>query len=465
MGRSTALGLVAALAPARRSPFRTPIVPRFVALLALAITACAEAEHTLALELPPHEDASAIIVGLEARRTLELHALDATTRSLPIVFDTRGAGREARLWALYYHEPLEALGLEAGPLVEVEGGRTLPDEDRRLSTLVALDTLPTPVWADASERSPALASFEIAAAPTACPELEAELFGVDSPSHAPTLFFERLDDTRALLGLEDGQLLLVDATGQTTPVATPRDLEVRGLFVDGDELWVAGAGRVLARGRLEGTNLVVETSTRIAGNEAPRYLDVEHTPSGPEVRALARHGGLVVWTEAGSRVIHQFTPIAENRDGMGAIARVGPREWVAVHEFSQYVVRVRDGLLSIESLPPVGAPRKIIHSDTFGTVLGTTDGVFLRFDGRAWELITGSPLTVFASSLAASGPGFFYGGTYGNVGYYEPSTGYCPLTRPVNFHLENMTLVGRDLYVSGQNQDSARTPFAILRRR
>lgn len=437
---------------------------RATLVAALALSACTPTEHALVLELPPHEGAASIVVGLEAPRTLTLHAL-AAPDDVPVTFDTRAVGSDARLWALLYREPLDALGLSAGPLVELEGGRPLPPESRRFQATLSLGDPTPPAWSDAPARSAALAAFTIPAAPTACPDLELSLFDVPSPNRKSTSFLEALDDAHTLLGLEDGSVFLVDRAGRATPLTLSPDFEVRGARVDGEDVWLSGAEGRLARARLDDTTLTIETSTIVAEGPVLRYLDVEHTPSGVEVRGLSKHGVLAVWTPAGSRVLHRFMPMSLDDDGMGGLASVAPGEWVAVHQYSQYVVRVRDGVVTTEALPPVGAPRKIIHSDTLGTILGTTDGVFLRFDGRAWELIPGSPLTVFVASIEESGPGFFYGGTYGNLGYWEPSTGYCPLSRPVDFHLENMLRVGTDLWISGQNQDSDRTPFAVLRRR
>ncbi|MCK6547181.1 hypothetical protein L6R52_15125 [Myxococcota bacterium] len=430
----------------------------------VALAACADTELELVLELPPHDDAATLIVGLEAPRTLALHAR-ARGSTRPVVFDTHAVGPDARLWALLYREPLDALGLEEGLLVESDGGRGLPAELRRLAAPLSTTSPLLPMWTDAPARSAALDAFTIPLPPTKCPQLELDLRNVPSRAQKSSAFLEKLDEAHVLIGLEDGALFLLDQTGAATPLTVDGELSVRSAFADGADVWLGGVGGRIARASLAGTALVVATSTALPTDSQVRDLHVEHTPAGVEVRAMSQDGELFTWTDAGARLLHTFGPPPPRTDPKGGIASIAPGEWVATQEYSQDVVRVRGGVVTTELLPPVGAPRRIVHSAAIGTIVGTTDGVFLRHDGRAWELIPGSPLTVYASSLAVSGPGFFYGGAYGNLGYWSPTTGYCPLIREVDFHVEQLAIVGDSIFASGQNQDSDYTPFAIFRRR
>lgn len=450
------------------------LVPlRAISLLVPTFVAACSVERTLHLEPPPVDGAASILVGVLGPDGATVHAADLTPDRAALRLDVRalGADAELELWAMVYRAPLAAHGFEPGLVESVEPdgapSRELPADDGLFTSAVALDAPgASPEWSRRDRRPPALAEFRAPPLPTRCPEVDVELFAVESVDRAQSEVLVAVAPDRVLMGLEDGQLFSIGLDGATTPVSIDDPIAARAAYFDGTTLWLGGNDGRLTAVLPRVDRLVTVTSTTLPTTSTVKWLDVEELATGREIRLLTRSGEVGVVHGTSYTRVYQFAMPAGDRDAEGGIARVRRDEWVSAHEFTTFVVRVRGGQPREEAIPPtVGSPRAILQVPGLGTVLANSEGQFLLDDGGGWNILPGSTLGVFPSSLHAFDDGFVFGASFGNMGVWLPDSGFCPLARPVDFHIKKIAPLGADLVISGQNQGTTRTPYAILRLR
>ncbi|MCK6546158.1 hypothetical protein L6R52_09840 [Myxococcota bacterium] len=431
----------------------------------VALAACADRALSVHVDLPPHAATASVVFAVDAGRGITLRAVDVDALRPALVLDAGalGAAESVRVWAFVYPTSLAALGLTEGPLARVEPSaetRPLPAGERLFSVTIALDGSSSVDWMAEGARSAELAALRIAAAPSPCPELDVEIHELDSA--AQVMMAVGLADGRALVSLDDGTFRAIDRDGAVSMIETPGVVPFRGAHRDGDRLWLVGPEPVLATAHVDGARLVVETSTTIPEPGIYKWIAARGDDA---IVVLTRTGELHQRAGGAWRRLHTFEHPPAGREPHGGVTEVAPGEWVATHEFTAGVVRVRDGAAHAEELPLTSAPRAVRHIPGLGTVVGTGDGQFLVHDGTGWAELADSPLTVFASSLQVYPGGFAYGGTFGNFGIYLDNYGFCPKLIPVTFHVQQLVLFGDDVLLAGTNPGAARTPFAILRPR
>ena len=135
--------------------------------LVLALLCGCGSPAPLALSVPPHPTARALLLGIERGETIELRAMDLSQPAEIPAFAYAGDG-PITLTALYYRETLELLDLDAGPLARASpsdpNGR--PIRPFAAASVLALDETvldgaPSDRWVDAPALPASLAAFSL----------------------------------------------------------------------------------------------------------------------------------------------------------------------------------------------------------------------------------------------------------------------------------------------------------------
>jgi hypothetical protein len=134
----------------------------------------------------------------------------------------------------------------------------------------------------------------------------------------------------------------------------------------------------------------------------------------------------------------------------------------------EYAIRIRDGIASRELVVPQGsidALQAVTHVPGLGDVSGTSQGELFVRRARGWESLSEEKLRQWIFAMHAYENGFLFTAAFGIVGYFEASYGFCPLDLTTSFDVRYVATLGADLVLAGNNPNTSRTPFVILRRR
>lgn len=430
------------------------------------------------LPLPPHEGARSMIIAAENERGLTLLASALDDTSAVHIPEDELTGSTMRIAALLYDEPLEALQLTNGPVplasVSQDGAgqeyRAVPDAARMYALAVPLEGESSARWEETVVRSSRLDAARLPALVTPCPRFEPEVHSVDSASWAT--FLTPISATAAILGTADGYLYRIDGAGTATQLAITDPMPIvaamSGGYFDGRSLWVGRYlhGR-LDRGTLDGDVFRIE-ETIYTGAEKIHWITGVSDDRVTSITTMDSAGVLHHWD--GSRIaeVDRFPQPPEDRQWWGGLASTDDREALAVLLSGEYAIRIRDGIASRELVVPQGsidALQAVTHVPGLGDVSGTSQGELFVRRARGWESLSEEKLRQWIFAMHAYENGFLFTAAFGIVGYFEASYGFCPLDLTTSFDVRYVATLGADLVLAGNNPNTSRTPFVILRRR
>lgn len=436
-------------------------------------SACADRDVALWLPLPPHDEgARSMLLATESDRGLTLRA---TTLDAPLTIpEDELTGATVRLVALLYDETLDVLQLPDGPVPLASVGqesRAVPDARRMYATSVPLAGDAPGAWEETLVRGARLEAAKLPALVTPCPRFEPEVFSVETSAWAT--FLTPLGPTSALLGTADGLVYRVDASGATTRMTVyepqPLPAAFAGGHFDGRSFWTGRylLGR-LDRGIVDGDAIYLEESI-YTGAEAPiHWITGSSDPNGTSITTMDSAGVLRHWDGARVVELDRFPQPPEDRNWWGGLVSIDRRESLAVLLSGEYAIRVRDAVATRELVLPQGsidALQAVAHVPGLGDVTGTSQGeLFVRTE-RGWESLIDEKLRQWIFALHPYENGFLFTGAFGTLGYYEAGYGLCPLELTTSFDVRYVATLGADVVLAGNNPNTARTPFVILRRR
>lgn len=402
-----------------------------------------------------------MLVAIEAEQQLTLIA-SSLDDHVSVGAAALGSGQAVRVVALVYREDLDALGLSAGPVPLASAG----EDARALPAGASIYEVRLPTegaaWTQAQSLGPALTAARLPAISTPCREFDVRIHRAPTAAHSTYLL--PLAAREALAATRDERFFRFDLDGGVTEIV-PETIGPPALaaVVDGDGLWLSGAGGAISEAHVNGTLLRHTPVTTAPGGGLVRWIAGGATPSGPELVTLTENGRLSRWDGRSWTRLTEPSEVPAGDLGFGAIAQLGPGEFVAVRGYWANVVRVRDGVATIESLPPgQGAPHAVAAVPDVGTVVATSEGQFIRHDGEEWRVLSGSPLRTWGLAVLPYGRGFVYTGAFGNFGQYVEGHGFCPLSQLTAFDVDHIVRFGDQLMLFGENPNTAETPFAVL---
>lgn len=424
---------------------KRPAPAGLLPLLALSIAACSS-DHALVM-VPFQADDRAALVAVQTADTLELFAVDDSLRaSTPILKSITDQKNTIRTTALFYREPLSALGLGPGAIALPAAGapsRSIPaavrieqlelaadDDPGAWSTL---DTLPADllgVQLPGVEGCVPMISREVAlqgeteifgGAPTAegaaiivaADNLTSEvhLYRVDENGAARLPRGQLPDNFQALTAGGNLEALYISGTLNGEPAIYFRNAQDSyGLL---DQRPPETAGQVVRAlmtppiGSEDGALLY----TVNARGDVDRYQSEPLAPAHWELQTVNpedRTGelGSAIWNAAGD--LYFVAP--DGRDILRYSSRSYSRE---ILEIEERLNKGEDRVLNLIQVPGLGS------------FAGTDRGDILRKGINGWDLIRPGTATASVHSFAIWRGGFLAGTGKGAIVHYDPRDQFC----------------------------------------
>ena len=345
-----------------------------------------------------------------------------------------------------YPQPLEALRIPAGPLHDSVNGTLLPAPARRRQLEVPDDGVPR--WSEV-EDSPLLDVIRI--------ELESPCRSFEIRSltmgHGRTVFLEPMKDGRLLharlvYGWEETEFSAIDVEGELELLGTLREPIWSGARL-GDDLYFGGSGGRVLRSSMSNPT---RTSTLPAA------------PLGLEVRAISAQevaGEIEIVAMSGSGALEHFDgrewsalrePPGLGDPDEGHLLSLGGGETLAVHPGRRVVTRIRERVLTDESLDASGGPFAL--AELRGeTVVGLAEGAsFTRRSNGRWERRPELPVRIELLAFLEIEGGYLTGGGDSTLVEWNDELGdFCePLLIPGGGSLYFLRQVGGVTVASGR---------------
>ncbi|MCK6549447.1 hypothetical protein L6R52_26645 [Myxococcota bacterium] len=408
------------------------------------------------------EHRAVLLVVERASGPAELHAraiaADGTIEALSLPLDA-----PLSVSALLYAEPLEELGLTAGPVPVLAAGRAVPATSDVWTARA--DGGVAGAWQASSIDAPVIAALRIE---DVAPCSVFEETRIELPTFAEAQFVERVTERGVLVGTEDDELFYVERAGATQVAAPPGRLGMSltffGAYLDeGGEIWLGADLGGIWRGRLvpRGCDAVVDPCRELEAAEvgiltkSDKVFGVAGPSSGVprELFALTEEGAVERFDGAMWSRIHDLSG-SPRYTFRGAIAWLDASETIFASIRDGHVLRWVSGAVQVEELPRSedAAVTALVHAPGYGTIAGDERGALFAHLGGTW---TELPIRATAGvrDLAVRGRGFVWSDDDGAVGQHVPGGARCAPTVPasVGDTKPHATIVGASVVLAGQS--------------
>lgn len=422
-------------------------------------------------EPPEVAGAASLVLVLEGEPPL-VHAVSLDDPPMPllelIAEDWNSGDTLVKAVAFYYEQPLSFYDLLPGRI------RVAADGDRSCglaSPEAMAEWSPGEVWASRDPTGhPSLRRLVDVAIygcepVNLCRTFTAEILELPSTRHA--LILLPLDETTALVGMQDGTFAEVDRTGA-------RELEERfglpataGALSEDGEIWLGGDHGRVARGTAAAgfEEMKVGSDIERFGALAPRGLgeDLEVLTLSVDVTEAETSTVRVRRYSRGEWTVLMEAPDERSDWRQSGIVWTGDGEALVVFG-GEHGLRYRDGaLVSFRLEGAIGIFESNLNgvaiSENGGPVIGGGDGYLhapKTDELLQWEAIGGA---VLADTITGLGPvyeGFIFGGADGQTNQYYPGAVPCDGDRLVGSDVERILQVGDAVLVTGGNPDPSR---------
>jgi hypothetical protein len=232
-----------------------------------------------------------------------------------------------------------------------------------------------------------------------------------------------LRNGKVLVANGDGTFFEVDADRNARPLPNLTGAPKRDGFLrdDGNVILVGEDGSIVEADP-DGSMRVLQTKSA----SVAELLRVAGSTSGPlEVYRTSFDGGpFERWTEAGGW--EKLTDGGARFDfGSYSVAWLGPNEAIAtgVVDGTNSAFRYVDGDVVEERVAGIKRPTSIADIPGVGLVIGTEDGVILKYEDERFEIASDLVIDSQVRAVLPTDRGFFYGRT--RWASWDPIGGYC----------------------------------------
>lgn len=350
------------------------------------------------LEIPARSARSLVLIYAGAG-AFEGNAHDLSNRTVEYLTVSRASLGERTLYALYFDCGLEALGLEPGALA-FGSGNALPAAREVFAAApgeewAALDVLPDAIRdlkiagvADQTCRAPIDARFVVPR---------------EAGGGGEVRFVEAFGEGAALFATANGRLSLIE-DGAVRPWMELMFPTLGAVFLDDGALWLAARGGAVISGRVFAGETFVARPTRTSTRGMTRLrLD---GATEDEIYLVSDQRSFERFDGSSWSVLYEGS--GELMRSRSAVVRIGPGEAIAIGPAAPGIVRYREGVATVESLPE-GAAISAAKIDGVGVVAGNDLGSLFLDTAGGWRALDVDAMTGVRAIAALEGMILFGG--------------------------------------------------------